>query len=123
MPRQLERIRQARESLERVREKLLSPSAEALEAGALEVARAVDLLQGIAESDEDGKLGVRQALRAELSGLRRELGTVNELLQAAGRFYAGWAQLISGVDSGPSNYTSDGKARQTETRRGLVIHG
>lgn len=124
MPTQLERIRQARQSLERVREKLLNPSAEALEAGAAEVALAVSLLQAMdPAASEMNQLGVKQAIRSELAGLRKGLRAVNELLQAAGRFYAGWAQLISGIDAGASNYASDGKARQGELRRGLVIHG
>jgi len=123
VPTQLEGIRQARQSVERVREKLLNPSAEALEYGEAEAARAVEFLQGMEQSArEEGKLGVRQSIRAELAGLRRELAAVNELLRAAGRFYQGWAQLISGVDSG-SNYAQDGKTRQGEGRGVLVIHG
>ena len=124
MPTQLERIRQARQSVERVREQLLNPSAEALESGAAEAARAVELLQGMDRSArEEGKLGIRQAMRSELAGLRRELGAVNELLRSAGRFYQGWAQLISSVDAAPTNYTPDGKARPGEPSRVVVIHG
>lgn len=124
MPTPLERIRQARESMHRVRIQLLHPTPEALERGAVDLARAVEVLNGLdSASSEMDQLGVKQAVRAELAGLRKELHTVNELLQAAGHFYAGWAQLISGIDTGTSNYAAAGRARQGEPRRGLVIHG
>jgi hypothetical protein len=66
---QLEKIKQARSSLERVRQKLLQPTVQALESGAGDVARAVECLQRVESSlATGGRHGpsAERAVRAEI---------------------------------------------------------
>jgi len=124
---QLERVRQARRSLAKVRTRLLRPSIEAVERSAAEVARAVEHLQTVEsglKSRSHQPLSEGRAVRTELERLRAELKQVNELFAGAGKFYQGWARLISGgADDAPANYTSAGKSGLVACSSKVVVHG
>ena len=125
MPLELEKIRQARGSLEKVRQKLLQPTPQALESGAADVARAVECLRRVETSLHSGgrrRAGGR-AILAEIEGLRSDLRRVNELLEGAGKFYQGWARLMSSAAEDTANYTADGMAGRPAAGSRLVLHG
>ena len=127
MQEQLERVRQARRSLAKVRAKLLRPSVEAVESSAADVAKAVEHLQCVElalKSSSRRPLMAERGVRTEIEGLRAELKQVNELLSGAGKFYQGWARLMSGgADDAPANYTAAGKARLAVCGSKVVLHG
>src|ERR1700686_5206148 len=94
---QLGQIRAARASLQKFRLKLLRPSIAALESGSADLMNAVECLERlepILRSRGPRPVGVEQALRLEVGGLRRDLQQVNALLAGAGRFYQGWSRLL-----------------------------
>lgn len=126
---QLEQVSQARISLQKVRSKLLRPSAAALDSGAGELTVALECMQRLepmlAARDRSG-VGAEQTLRLEMAGLRRELQHVNALLESAGKFYEGWARLLSSAkDDAAVNYTALGQPCRTASNESgkLVIHG
>ncbi len=127
--RELEQVRQARNSLQKVRLKLLQPSAAGLESGARDLQAALEclmILEPMLESRDRRGVGAEQSLRLEIAGLRRELQQVNALQASVGRFYEGWARLLSAAaDDCGGNYTAGGKPgdpASSESRR-LVLHG
>ncbi|HYL76994.1 MAG TPA: hypothetical protein VEU96_22455 [Bryobacteraceae bacterium] len=124
---ELEKIRQARGSLENVRQKLLQPSVQALECAAADVARAVECLQRVESCLKLGgrrRGGAEQAIRAQIDGLRSDLRRVNALLEGAGKFYQGWARLMSsGAEDAVMNYTAEGKTGRAAAATRLVLHG
>ena len=127
MQRQLEKLKQARSSLEKVRQKLLQPTLQSLESGAADVARAVECLQRVESGLKSGgrnRVGAERAMRAEIEGLHRDLRRVNALLEGAGKFYQGWARLMSGgAEDTAMNYTAEGKAGRPASGCRLVLHG
>jgi hypothetical protein len=124
---QLERVRQARGSLAKVRAKLLRPSVEAMESCAGDVAKAVEHLQRVEaglKSSSRRPLMAERAVRTEIEGMRAELKQVNDLLAGAGKFYQGWARLMSGgADDAPANYTPKGRAGLAVCSSKVMIHG
>jgi len=123
---ELEKIGQARGNLEKVRQKLLQPTAQALESGASDVARAVQCLQRVESCLTLGgpqRGGAGQAIRAEIEGLRTDLRRVNALLEGAGKFYQGWARLMSSGVEDTANYTAEGKTGHRAAGSRLVLHG
>ena len=125
---ELERVMQARRSLEKVRIKLLRPTVEALDSSAGDLLAAVDSLQRL-ELDlasRGRRAGSERPLELEISAMRRELLNVTALLESAGKFHEGWARLASTViDDTPANYTAGGNCRQPipiNSSR-LVVHG
>lgn len=109
---ELDKARQARRSLEKVRVKLLSPTIQAMDSSASDLGVAVACLKTLEVSFTSGQRLTpewRRLLELEMAGLRRELQAVNVLLENAGKFYQGWARLISsGVDDAPANYSVQG---------------
>lgn len=123
---ELEKIRQARSSLEKVRQKLLQPTVPALESGAADVDLAVECLQRVESCLKLGgrhSAGVGRAIRGEIEGLRSDLRRVNALLEGAGKFYQGWARLVSNAEDTAMNYTVEGKAGRPAGGTRLVLHG
>jgi hypothetical protein len=120
---------QARQSLEKVRKKLVRPTVEALDSSAGDLMTAVDSLR-LLELDlaSRGGRGERseRPLELEISTMRSELETVTRLLENAGKFHEGWARLASTVNEDTAtNYTAGGKSRPPipiNSAR-LVVHG
>jgi len=108
----VDKAKQARRSLEKVRQKLLSPSIQAMDGSASELGVAVECLKQLEASFCSGQRLAppgRRLLELEMAGLRRELGEVSTLLQNAGKFYVGWARLVStGIDDAPAHYSVQG---------------
>ncbi len=116
-------IREARNLVNRMRERLLRPSFKSLAECALDLGFAVECIRKL-----DAQLPVwrgvqRKALEAEVIGLRLDIRCVEALLTNAGKFYAGWGRLLAS-DQAPPNYTPSGSigAAPVEASR-LVIHG
>ena len=127
MKAELDQARQARRILEKVRTRLLRPSIEALDSGAVDLSVAADCLQQLEVSLARGERrdAARQALESEMSNVRRELQCVQALVAGAGKFHAAWGRLMAGDDEGTGNYTSAGEAaaaRSPESGR-VVMHG
>ncbi|HUA19559.1 MAG TPA: hypothetical protein VMB25_12500 [Bryobacteraceae bacterium] len=119
-------VKAARRLVEKVRGRLMHPTIEALDHGGAELTAAVNCLAGL-ERAFAGSPGSGQhwpGLAAEVACLRLEVRRVQDLLQGAAKFYAGWARLIA-PDLAPANYTPEGKAepRATGELGEVVLHG
>jgi hypothetical protein len=124
---ELEQARQARRILEKVRRRLLRPTVEALDCGAVDLSIAAQCLQRLEISLAQGerRAAVRQALELEIAHVRRELRCVQALVAEAGKFHAGWGRLVAAADEGTGNYTAAGDAAamaSAESGR-VVLHG
>ena len=123
----VDKAKQARRSLEKVRLKLLSPTIQAMDGSASELGVAVECLQKLEANFCSGQrlaLPGRRLLEFEMAGLRRELREVSTLLESAGKFYEGWARLVStGIDDAPAHYTIQGMPipLPTPLRSGKVV--
>lgn len=123
---ELDQARQARRSLEKVRLRLISPSIRVLSTSASDLALAVECLQKLERNLTLGP-GLpaqrRRSLELEMGALRRDLQEITALLAGLGKFYQGWARLISAsADDAPSNYTSRGTPSSTAAERsGKVV--
>ena len=109
---ELDKAKQARRSLEKVRLKLLTPSIQALDGSTSELGLAVECLKTLEVGFAAGRRLTpewRRLLEVEMMGLRRELTEVNALLQGAGKFFQGWARLVATADDAPANYGIAGK--------------
>lgn len=119
---QIVEIRAARRTLEKMRDRLLNPSFESLERSAADLNLAAEYLGRLDVTSHAWKGPGRKALEAEVIGLRAEVRCVEALLSNAGKFYAGWARLMS-PDQSPPNYNSAGSNRPTAQQESkLVIH-
>jgi hypothetical protein len=123
---ELERVRQARCILERMRGRLMRPTFDSLEASAKDLNLAVECLRQL---DVSSKSPIwhgltRRKIEAEVVALRRALRGVEELLKNAGRFYAGLARLLA-PDEAPANYTQAGAmgAAPGAEDRSVLLHG
>jgi hypothetical protein len=98
---EVERIRQARCILERIRGRLLQPTFQALDSSAADL-----------------------KLEREVVALRQAVRSVEGLLKNAGKFYAGLARLMA-PDEAPTNYTATGTngASSIAARGSVVLHG
>jgi hypothetical protein len=109
---QLDKVKQARRSLDKVRMKLLSPTIQAMDSSTSDLGVAVECLKTLEVGFASGQpvaLEWRRLLEQEMGGLRRELREVNALLEGAGKFYQGWARLVAtGVDDEPAHYSVQG---------------
>lgn len=106
---EVERVRQARCILERMRGRLLRPSFESLESSAADLNLAVECLRQL---DVSLKSPIWQGLAQrklaiEVVALRRAVRSVEQLLNNAGKFYAGLARLMA-PDEALANYTAAG---------------
>ena len=125
---EFEKIKTARARLQEFRLKLLTPSVGALESGAADLMVAVKCLTQLepALGSRHRSTSVDRALHTEVAGLRRELQQVNALMDGAGKFYEGWARLLSSAsDDATANYTANGKpgAPIFNDSNNEVIHG
>jgi hypothetical protein len=119
---EIAQLQQARKILDRMRDRLLHPSFESLEDSASDLRLASEYIRRVDAKSSEWQGVQRKALEAEVIGLRRCVRTVEALLANAGKFYAGWARLLSG-DSAPPNYSSSGVSNVAESARNLVVHG
>ena len=125
---ELAKIKTARGRLQEFRLKLLTPSVGALESGSADLMVAVECLTQLEPvlASRPRSASVDRALHAEVAGLRRELQQVNALMDGAGKFYEGWARLLSSAsDDATVNYTANGKpgAPIFNDSNNEVIHG
>jgi hypothetical protein len=120
---ELARIREARRIVERMWDRLLHPTFESVEDSAADLSQAAECIRRLDTTSPAWQGKQRQALEAEVIGLRRAIGSVQALLVNAGKFYAGWARLLAS-DQAPPNYDSAGSVRLIPAEAGkLVIHG
>jgi hypothetical protein len=106
---EIERVRQARRALERMRSRLLRPTFDSLEASAADLNLAVECLRQLDTSFQSPIWHgpTRRKIEMEVVALRHVFRSVEELLKNAGRFYAGLACLLA-PDDAPANYTAAG---------------
>jgi hypothetical protein len=123
---QIDRVRQARTMLERMRTRLAHPSLEAIDACAADLNIAVECLRQLDVSLQSPIWHglTRQVIEAEVVALRHNLNLVQELLRGAGRFYAGLARLLA-PDPAPANYTAAGAQLPPPQASGasIALHG
>lgn len=124
--RDVERVRRARQILERIRGRMLQPTFEGLSSSATDLNLAVDCLQQVNVSlkSPTWQGQERRKLETEVVALRRAVRSVEELLKNAGKFYAGLARLLA-PDEGPVNYTATGTsgAPRQGVAGSVVVHG
>jgi len=120
---QLAQVREARQLIERMRDRLIHPSFQALGECAGDLRSAAECIQGL-DAQLPAWQGIqRKALEAEVTNLRRGVSCVQALLANAGKFYAGWARLLL-PDQAPPNYTSAGSEGLAPGQNSkLVVHG
>ena len=127
MTKQIERARKVRRSLETVCERLQRPSIECWKASEKELNAAIVGLHDLEQSLQPAGAAKlhSQMLVAELAAIRREISKTQALLLAAGKFYQGWARLISSAEEETANYTPRGSAAPVaSTNSGqVVVHG
>jgi hypothetical protein len=123
---QIERVRQARRLLERMRARLLRPTFDALDACAADLNLAVECLRELDVSSQSPIWHglTRRRIEIEVVELRRTLRSVEELLKNAGRFYGGLARLLA-PDDAPANYTATGTQVPAPqlAQRSVALHG
>ena len=119
---EVERVRQARRILERIRSRLLRPTLESLDASSADLDLAVECLRRLDVSLNSPIWNglTRRRVEVEVIGLRTEIQSVEKLLRNAGQFYGGLARLLS-PDEAPPNYTADGVAIEREGEGCLVL--
>jgi hypothetical protein len=93
-PNEIESARQARRSLSLVRQKLLNPTARALESCTPHLRTAIDSLARLQGQLENAESRKRLGLRKEVSALRRDLTEVKALMQNASDFHSTLAYLL-----------------------------
>jgi len=123
---EVERVRQARIILERMRGRLLQLNFQSLESSAADLNLAVNCLQQL---DVSLKSPIwqgpdRRRLETEVAALRHAVRSVEELLKSAGKFYAGLARLMA-PDEAPSHYTATGTSGSPAhvAAGSVVMHG
>jgi len=123
---EVERVRQARCILERMRARLLRPTFQALDSSAADLNLALECLRQLdvrLESTIWQGLA-RRKLEKEVMALRTAVRSVEELLKNAGRFYSGLARLLA-PDEAPANYTAAGTSAAPPqiAAASVVLHG
>ena len=123
---EIERVRQARCILEKMRARLLRPTFDNLDASAADLNVAVDCLRQLDVSLKSPIWhGItRRKIEVEVVALRQAVRSVEALLRNAGRFYGGLARLLA-PDDAPANYTAAGASgsRPQVTEGRVVLHG
>ena len=106
---EVERVRQARCILERMRGRLLRPTLARLGFQRRDLNLAVECLKQLDVSLKSPiwQGPARRKIETEVVALRRAVRSVEELLKNAGKFYAGLARLLA-PDDAPANYTAAG---------------
>jgi len=127
LTKQIERARQVRRSLELVCKRLQHPSIESWKASEKELSAAIVCMHDLELSLQPARAGKAhsQMLVAELRAIRRELSKARALVLAAGKFYQGWARLMSSAEEGTANYTHRGSAAPVASINSgqVVVHG
>jgi hypothetical protein len=101
----VQRVAEARRRLREVKDILMTPSPEHLEACGPALEEAAGLLGPLLAQRKTGA-GIPLLVR-EVEGLRRELAAVTALMQQASRYYLGWAQMLGTAAGG---YNDHGEA-------------
>src|SRR5271170_5417373 len=103
---EVERVRQARCILERMRGRLLRPSLQALDSSAADLNLAMECLRQLDVSLQSPIWQglARRKLEREVVALRQAVRSVDQMLKNAGKFYAHLARLRI-PDEAPGNYT------------------
>ena len=106
---EIKRVRQARRILERMRSRLLRPNFDSLSQSASDLGVAVECLEqlDLSRNSNIWRTATRAHIESEVTELRRVVQAVEDLLNNAGRLYAGMAQLLA-PDQAPANYTATG---------------
>lgn len=116
-----------RRSLEMVCERLQRPSLESWKASEKELNAAIVCLHDLELSLQPARAGKAhsQMLVAELRAIRREMSKAQALVLAAGKFYQGWARLMSSAEEETANYTQRGSAVPVASINSgqVVVHG
>jgi len=116
-----------RRSLETVCERLQRPSIESWKASEKELSAAIVCLHDLELSLQPARAAKlhSQMLVAELAAIRREISKAQALLLAAGKFYQGWARLMSSAEEETANYTPRGSAAPAPCINSgqVVVHG
>ena len=123
---EVERVRQARCLLERMRARLMRPTLEALNACSVDLDQAVECLRQLDVSLQSPIWTglTRRRVEAEVVALRQALRSVEALLKNAGKFYSGLSRLLA-PDEAPPNYTAAGSpGPPAQAAEGsVVLHG
>lgn len=123
---EVERVRQARCLLEKMRGRLMRPTLEAIEGCATDLNLAVECLRQLDISLKSPLWQglTRRKVEREVVALRSAICSVEALLRNAARFYAGLARLMA-PDQAPPNYTAAGTSSSlpTEGGGGVLLHG
>jgi hypothetical protein len=116
-------IREARRMIERMRDRLLHPTIEAIENCSADLGTAAECIRRLDAGSAAWQGSDRRGLEAEVIALRRGVHVVEALLANAGQFYAGWARLLL-PDQAPPNYTAaGGSSDPASDNHKLVLHG
>jgi len=110
-PNEIESVRQARRSIGLIRQRLLKPAPEALEACAPHLQNAIESigwLQHRLGAGEAQPAAWRRNLELEISGFRRELSQVTALMRGASGFYNGLARLLNPAEDLSTGYARNG---------------
>ena len=122
---ELNRVKQARRIVEKVRGRLMHPTIQAMDRGAAELSAAAECLANLESAlRRSGRELHWPGVEAELARLRLEMRNVQQLVEGAGRFYVGWARLIA-PDQAPANYAANGRVEQPAPVAAgeVVLHG
>ena len=124
----VEQIRRARQHVEKICGLLERPEDGALERCETDLTKLIGCLEQL----ESARGGVPNpntaegwAFAAEVLKLRRGVSKAQVLLDAAGRFYAGWARLVAlrTEEDPPGGYSSSGAEVVPIDRGTVVMHG
>jgi hypothetical protein len=117
-PSEVDSVRQARRSLSLVRQRLMKPTVEALDACMPHLHNAIQSihrLQRLLDGQElqspapGGTVRTsRGTLQAELAAVRRELSNVTALMRSASGFYGGLSSLLSSPEDDLTGYAPGG---------------
>jgi len=124
----MEQVRQAQRHVEKICRRLEKPELSALEQCEADVSRLIKCLQAI-EAERGGTPSLETAegrkFAVEILLLRRGVSRAQVLLDAAGRFCAGWAHLVAlRTEPDPAGgYTSSGAAVIPIDQGTVVTHG
>jgi hypothetical protein len=120
-------LEQVRSILERLQRKLLHPTREVLDRGTADLTLAADCLKrleiAILRGHHAGQAAA--ALHSELAKARRQLTTIQALVEGAGNFHEGWTRLISSVEPTGVRYTAGGGTAAPPVLQPakVVLHG
>lgn len=109
-PSEIETARQARRCIGVVRQKLMKPAPEVLEACTPHLRIAIDSLERLQRAllKLPSYSASRGHLKQEIAALRLDLAEVNALLRNAGTFYAGLASLLAPLPDEITGYAPGG---------------